>query len=154
MNKRMTALFATVATLPLVAVTLIGAAPASAQPGANCGAYPPGNAYGIRASTNGVPLAVTRVRRGNTVLFTARVFRNGENCSGRSVVFFAHGPREFNADGSAAYHVSARATTDADGLAVVTKTVTNSFRWYAAYQSDNGTGIASTRGGNRLVQAF
>jgi hypothetical protein len=143
----------TAAIAPLAALSIATGAPASAQPGANCGAYPPGNAYGIRATSNHVAQRVTPVRRGNSVLFTARVFRNGENCSGRSVSFFVHGPHEFNADGSAAYHLSAKATTDADGIAVYSKTVINSFRWYAAYQSDNGTGIVSTRGGDRLIQA-
>jgi hypothetical protein len=152
MNKRITALLTTVASLPVVAMTLIGAAPANAQPGANCGSYPPGQAYGIRATTNHVAQTVTQVKKGGTVLFTARVFRGGENCSGRSVVFFVHGPGEF-VNGVPGYHVSARATTDANGIAVYSKTVLNSFRWYAAYQSDNGTGIVSTRGGDRLVQA-
>ncbi|MBK5306425.1 MAG: hypothetical protein JJD92_07035 [Frankiaceae bacterium] len=151
MRTRLLALSAVGASL--AAVMVGGASPATAQPGANCGAYPPGNAYGIRANTNGITARVVQVRTGSTVRFTARVFRNGENCSGRRVVFFVHGPREFNADGSSAYHASASAITDNTGLAVVIKTVSNSFRWYAGYSSDNGTGIASTKGGDRLIQA-
>jgi hypothetical protein len=142
----------TAAVAPLAALMVGTGSPASAAPGPNCGSYPPGNAYGIRATTNHVAQSVTRVRRGGSVLFTARVFRNGENCSGRSVQFFVHGPGEFT-NGVAGYHLSATAVTDADGIAVVSKTVINSFRWYAAYTSDNGTGIASTRGGDRLIQA-
>jgi hypothetical protein len=141
----------TAAVAPLAALAIGTGSPAMAQPGANCGAYPPGQAYGIRANTNHITADVVRVRRGGTVLFTARVFRGGENCSGRSVVFFVHGPGEF-VNGVAAYHRSGSAVTDGDGIAVLSRTVVNSFRWYAAYQSDNGTGIASTRGGNRLVQ--
>jgi hypothetical protein len=130
-----------------LAALMVGTgSPASAAPGANCGSYPPGNAYGIRASTNHSTARTVTVKRGASVLFTARVFRNGENCSGRSVKFFVHGP------GEAGYHLSAAATTDSTGLAVVTKTVTTSFRWYAAYTSDNGTGVASSRGADRLVQ--
>jgi hypothetical protein len=137
----------------LAAVMVGGASPATAAPGSNCGAYPPGNAYGMRANTNGITARAVPVRLGNTVRLTVRVFRNGENCSGRSVRFYVHGPREFR-NGVAAYHLSATAVTNADGLAVVTKRVINSFRWYAAYTSDNGTGTIDSRGADRLVQAI
>lgn len=146
----------TAALAPLAALSIATGAPASATPGPNCGDYPAGQAYGIRATTNHVAQAVTQVPKGHTVLFTARVFRGGENCSGRTVGFYVHGPREFvTIDGQRipAYHLSGSAVTDGDGIAVLSKTVINSFRWYAAYNSDNGTGTASTRGGDRLIQA-
>jgi hypothetical protein len=142
----------TAAVAPLAALMIGTGSPAMAAPGANCGSYPPGSAYGIRANTNGVTARVVTVKKGKTVRFTARVFRNGENCSGRLVRFYVHGPREFS-NGVALYHQSGQATTNADGLAIITKTVVNNFRWYAAYASDNGTGTASSRGADRLVQA-
>lgn len=137
----------------MAAVMLTGS-PASAEPGANCGSYPPGNAYGLRANVAGtVGVRVTRVRTGGAVTLTARVFRNGEVCSGRKVGFWIHGPREFYPDGTAKYHLTGTAVTDGNGIASITRTVSNSFRWYAEYSSDNGTGVASSRGADRLVQA-
>lgn len=149
MRNRLLALTAIAA--PLAAVAL--SAPASAQPGSECGAYPPGNAYGLRGSHNGSSARHITVPKGGNVDLAARVFRNGENCSGRSVTLFVHGPRDFNRDGSPAYHVSGYATTDSFGLAHVNKTVSTSFRWYFGYTSDNGTGIATNRGADMLVIA-
>ncbi|GAC1611908.1 MAG: hypothetical protein NVS3B26_29460 [Mycobacteriales bacterium] len=141
----------TVAAAPLLAVTVGLGAPALAA-GSDCGAYPPGSAYGLRASTNHVADRYVTVRRGASVMLTARVFRNGVNCSGRRVDFFVHGPGEFS-NGQAAYHYSGSATTDSNGIAVLTKTVVNDFRWYAGYTSDNGTGVVNTRGADRDVIA-
>lgn len=144
----------TAALAPLMALSIATGAPASAAPGANCGSYPPGNAYGLRANIAGtVGVRVTRVKKGNTVTMTARVFRNGEVCSGRKVGFWIHGPREFYSDGSPKYHLTGTATTDGNGIASLSRTVINSFRWYADYVSDNGTGVVNTRGADRLVQA-
>jgi hypothetical protein len=142
------------ATAPLLALSVATGSPATAQPGANCGAYPPGHAYGIRATTNHGPARTVTAKRGNSVLLTARVFRNGENCSGRSVKFFVHGPNEFNGDGSPRYHLTGSAVTDANGIAVLSRRVINSFRWYASYDSDNGTGTTTTRGADRLIAAI
>ena len=137
-----------------LATVMIGPAPAIAEPGPNCGSYPPGNAYGLRANVGGtVGVRVTRVPTGESVTLTARVFRNGETCSGRKVGFWIHGPREFYPDGTPKYHLSGTATTNADGIASITRTVSNSFRWYADYVSDNGTGVASSRGADRLIRA-
>lgn len=144
----------TAAIAPLAALGIVGAAPASAQPGSNCGSYPPGQAYGMRANVSGtIATRVTQRRIGDSVALSARVFRGGENCSGRSVRFYVHGPREFNSDGSSRYHLTGTSTTDANGIAIVTRTVINSFRWYAEYSSDNGTGVATSRGADRLIQA-
>jgi hypothetical protein len=143
----------TAAVAPLAALMIGTGSPALAAPGPNCGSYPAGQSYGIRANTNHITAEVVTVHKGATVLFTARIFRGGENCSGRLVVFFVHGPGEF-VNGVAAYHRSGSAVTDGDGIAVLSKTAVNSFRWYAAYTSDNSTGIVSTRGGNRLVNVI
>jgi hypothetical protein len=137
----------------MAAVMLTGS-PASAEPGPNCGSYPPGNAYGLRANVAGtVGVRVTRVAKGHTVVLTARVFRNGEVCSGRKVGFWIHGPREFYPDGTPKYHLTGSAITDGRGIASISRTVINSFRWYAEYVSDNGTGVVNRRGADRLIQA-
>jgi hypothetical protein len=152
MKKSIKSLCVAAGALPLVAV--MGVSSASAQPGSNCGAYPPGNAYGMRVSVNGNNVVRSvKIEKGDDVVLGARVFRNGENCSGRSVKFYVHGPGENNPDGSAKYHLSAIVPTDETGLAEANKEVKNSFRWYATYTSDNGTGTVSTRGGDRLIQA-
>jgi hypothetical protein len=135
----------------LTALSVGTGAPAMAAPGPNCGAYPPGHAYAIDTSSNFGSGRVVTVRRGAGILLFATISRNGENCSGRLVRFFVHGSREFR-NGVPAYHLSATATTDSDGLAIVAKRATASFRWYAGYQSDNGTGVASSRGADRLVR--
>jgi hypothetical protein len=140
---------------PLAAAAIgFGAPAASAAPGANCGAYPPGQMYGMRVSANNSKERAVRVPIGQTVSLAARVYRGGENCSGRRVALFVHGPGEFASNGEAAYHLSGYATTDAFGLARIDKTVINSFRWYFGYTSDNGTGVIDTRGADRLVLAI
>jgi hypothetical protein len=147
-----TRLLALAAVAPLALLAVGIGSPASAAPGPNCGDYPAGQRYQIRASTNHSTARTVTVAKGSTVSLTARVLRGNENCSGRSVSFFLHGPGEFNADGSSAYHLTGKATTNADGIAILQKKAVNNFRWYASYASDNGTGIASSKGADRLVQ--
>jgi hypothetical protein len=147
-----TRLLALAAAAPLLMLAGAVGSPASATPGPNCGDYPAGQKYEIRASTNHSTARTVTVPKGTTVSLTARVLRNKENCSGRRVSFFVHGPGEFNADGSSKYHLTGQATTDADGIAILKKTAVNNFRWYAGYTSDNGTGTVSSKGADRLVQ--
>jgi hypothetical protein len=142
MNKRMIALLTSVASLPLVAVTAIGtAAPASANPGANCGAYPPGQTYGIRVSPG-----FAKVHRGAIVRLSARVFRGGENCSGRSVGFY----RRYA--GQLSFHLDTgfKGVTDADGLTSVPATVTRDFRYFGNYNNTPST--VGARSGAGLIQ--
>ena len=140
MNKRMTALLTTLASLPLVAVTAVGTAtPASAAPGANCGAYPPGQAYGMRVSPG-----YAKVNRGAIVRLSARVYRGGENCSGRSVGIY----RRYA--GQTQFHLDFRLVTNADGLAETRTAVVRDFRFFGNYNSSASTVGARSAAG--LVQ--
>lgn len=140
MNKRVTALLTTLASLPLVAVTAIGTAtPASAAPGANCGAYPPGQAYGMRINPG-----YAKVHPGTIVRLSARVYRGGENCSGRAVGFY----RRYA--GQVLFHLDFRTLTNADGLSEVRTAAVRDFRFFGNYNSSSNTIGARSPGG--LVQ--
>ena len=140
MNKRMIALLTTAASLPLAAAAALGtAAPASANPGSNCGAYPPGQAYGMRVSPG-----YAKVHHGAVVSLSARVFRGGENCSGRAVGFY----RRYA--GQSQFHLDYRTVTDSDGLSSVAVTAVRDFRFYGNYNSSPST--IGARSPGALVQ--
>jgi hypothetical protein len=143
-----TSLFAllSVSALPIAAAVTLSAAPATAAESA-CGHYPPGNAYGLRGG-NG--------KHDGKVDLNARVTYPGtpeKHCGGKSVSYFVSGNNEVTRDSSGRvtgrkYHLSGGATSNADGLARLTKTAPRNnrqaFYWYAAYASDNGTGTAQS----------
>src|SRR5689334_19582131 len=111
MKKSLVAACAALVAAPLIAV--VGtASPAGAA--SNCGAYPPGHAFGIRNSPDphdartGAVLPVV-VRKGNAVALSARLFRNGKPCPKEQVYFYFHGPTDFktiNGKRTATYHYS------------------------------------------------
>ncbi len=141
MRRRFVALSTALATLPLAVVTGT-ASPAVAAPGANCGDYPAGLAYQIRVSPAG-----RTVDPGSKVVLSARVLRNGEVCSGREVRFYTHGPREFkivNGRRLPAYHLSGTDVTDGTGLASITVTSINDFRFFGSYNADNSINNATS----------
>jgi hypothetical protein len=144
-GKRFTAISVALATLPLAVLTAT-TSPAIAEPGPNCGAYPAGLAYQIRVSrTPG-----GKVGRNSPVTLFARVLRNGEICSQRNVRFYTHGPSpaEFKVENGRRlpiYHLSGSDTTDSTGLARLTVTSINDFRFFASYNmtsAENGGSIA------------
>lgn len=134
---------------PLSAIALgavVNASDAAAAESA-CGHYPPGNAYGLRGG-NG--------KHDNKRDLNARVTYPGDpekHCGDKSVTYFVSGFGEVNRNGagrvtSRRYHASGADTSNADGLATLSKdaprTNRQAFYWYAAYASDNGTGTART----------
>jgi hypothetical protein len=140
-RKRFTAITVALATLPMAAVMSTNSA-AIAAPGAHCGEYPPGLAYAMRISrTPGQP----EVPPGTQISLYARLLRNGEVCSGRTVFFYAHGPREFSSTGRPLYHRSATAVTSGQGLAHAVVTARNDFRWFACYNC-NPSAAGATSG--------
>lgn len=146
MNKRLTAVALAVASLPLTVVTTVATAgPATAAPGSNCGAYPPGQAYGIRRNPN-----YALVNRGAVVSLSARVFRGGENCSERRVGFYQ---RNRGASQFALPEANKTTTLNggtATGLAIVKVRANDDFRWFANYNSS--ASVIGARSSGALVQ--
>jgi hypothetical protein len=127
------------------------ASPASAA-APPCGSYPPGNAYGLHAS------GPQSAQPGRTVALKAILSHNGERCAQRKVLIAVHGPQDFRTNsqgqrvptyhiwsGNDGVHGPYGRTTDANGVATFNVTMPGQdFRWYAIYNSDNGTGQANT----------
>ncbi|GAC1441318.1 MAG: hypothetical protein NVSMB55_08760 [Mycobacteriales bacterium] len=128
----------------MLAVTAVGAAtPASAASGSDCGAYPPGQSYGMRISPG-----YAQVHPGAIVSLAARVYRGGDNCSGRAVGFYRRfaGQIQFHLD----YRAVTGSTFPADGLATVRLAAVRDFRFFGNYNSSANT--LGARSGGGLVQ--
>lgn len=140
MNKRITALLTAVASMPLVAATVVGtAAPAQA---ADCPRqYPPGNAYGLRISP-----AFARVNPDSIVTLSTRLVRGSQECGpGLRVGYFV---RQQN---RASFYLARSASTNSRGLVerqfFPGKT---DFRWYTNFNINAVT--PGARSGVGLVQ--
>ena len=163
-SKRLVPGVAALAALSLAALTT-GAPSASAASGPNCGSYPAGQFYTMRTSQ--VPLTsissvgtkLTVIKHGASVTLGVRLLRNGEQCSGKTVRFYAHGRYDFDANGNPTYHLSRTLVTDSTGLIHTTYTNRQSdFRWFGDFRINptinhavsNASGAKST--GQDLVQ--
>lgn len=160
MRKRFTALTVALATLPMAAVMAVTtAAPATAAPGPNCGAYPSGQAFGMAVSQT-----AQQIRKGGSVTLLVTLTRGGEACSGKSVNFYVHGFTDWSrwstchgsvtgacSDNKFIEHYSGSAVTDGNGVARKTySNVQSDFRWMGFYYTNYSQAVhARTIGGTQ-----
>jgi hypothetical protein len=144
-RKRITAFTVALATLPMAAVMAVSAAPATAEPGPNCGSYPSGQAFGMAVSQT-----ARQIRQGGSVTLLVTLTRGGEACSGKSVNFYVHGFTDWSrwddchgsvtgrcSDNKFIEHYSGSAITDGNGVAKKTYTnVQADFRWMGFYYTN------------------
>lgn len=145
MNKRLTALAVTAASLPLAA--LAAATPATAV--APCdGVYPPGQAYSLHFSPT-----YLRVHKNSTVTLGTRLIRGAYQCDGEKVGWYARG-RNAN---PYVFHLSRNLPETGEvgiaggGLVYQNYVALDDFRIFTDYVNNNTLQAISPPG---LVQTF